>query len=122
MGAMMVITNKYRLFEVKSATVLKMLERDFQYFNNRDKSKVWVMPVETAESKKCNDDWNKDHPLIKMSRRDTIIYARAYYLLSALMIFYMGLLLYISYIECYFPFINGIYNSNCHDPVLISNV
>lgn len=126
---MMLITGKYRLFEVKSATVLKMLERDFRDFNNKDKRKVWFLPVETAESKKCNDDWKKEYPLIKMSRIDKLRYARAYHLLLFLMLSYIGLLFYISYIECYFPFVNGyfpfidgIYNSNCHNPMLISHV
>ena len=112
-GFMMLITGKYRLFEVKSATVLKMLERDFQNFTNKDTRKVWYMPVETAESKKCNEDWEKDHPLIKMSRIDRFRYARAFHLLLLLMISYIGLLFYISYMECYFPFINGTYNPNC---------
>ena len=61
LGALILIIGKYRLFEHKSAVVMKLLERDFQ----NDDLRIELMPVETAESRISIKNWEEQNPPIK---------------------------------------------------------
>lgn len=50
---------KYRLFEEKSATVMKQLEQEFE---KSDKPKVNLLPVQTPETLVYVREWNKRNP------------------------------------------------------------
>lgn len=81
LGAMIIITGKYRLFERKSAEFMTQLEEEFQ----KNDLSVSIIPVETGETLDFLNKRKVRKPKLKTSNWNKVIYARAYYLLQILM-------------------------------------
>jgi hypothetical protein len=97
--ALILITKKYRLYEDKSAVVMKQLEKDFQ---NKKELKVYPLPVERAETLIFLRNWQKLNPQPKIELADRIRYPIAYLILQGLMVIFVGILLVFSCYANYF--------------------
>jgi len=93
---LIIITKKYRLFEVSRGEFLKELEEDFI---KQDIPEVKIMRVETAETLDYLKKRRELRPQMEMRFVDKISYARAYYVLQVLMRLFTILLGYFSPIK-----------------------